>query len=253
MKVNHSRQIVIGFLIALGMSNTIGAEVRLTGDGKYLLALLDSSVIVTERSTDKSWQRTFSSPIEKTEVCPVASFIAFVFKTQQERKRFGIYDVTKDTLILGYLNERSETTWSPHGNNTFLKTRDEVFRVVSTKVLQEVLYSIGTVSDIVEIVGHPAGAIYQESWIGDDYLLFSTGVGEAACYGVLDIKKRVPFYLFCCGLLPKNETNCGILGSVEMQRMINKGVSDFLKGKIHRPCSFDFWKCVKHFNESPKK
>ncbi len=243
------KKVSIIILILFFFSN---AANFLTFDSKYFIVANESKVKITNLDKGSTIEKTFKAKINDIEISNQTNFMSVRFETNNDNERFVIYDIENDSIYKGFLNETDEKTWSPKGTYTYLK-HYEYFEIIKTSDLGMFLKNGSKVKEnTVKIMGHPMGDIFQEEWLNDNNLVFSTGSDEATCYGLLDISENRIYLLTCSGIAIGSEADSANKAASKKESIISEKIKNTFLGKNNMICNKEFWDCIKKYTPNKK-
>lgn len=215
----------------------------------------NGSLSVRDRRSGESTIERLESEICDLELCPDCSFLSYrthCAPGSRADSELVILDLETRKRTSGHALrlEPGERRWDPSGGHGFFR-QENILWLVPNHEIGRFLEALGKgeAPEVgLRIEGHPSGFIWQEAWLGGGLLVFGTGVGEMACWGLADPNRGSVDLLTCCGVRTKHgfPTECagavadpwplfeaeGVFGAdrewQEMGRLFYKGVRRFL-------------------------
>lgn len=149
---------------------------------------LCSSGVFCELSQHVSNELSSSSVlVQNIELCTSEPFASFAVKNGAVLCAGYIYDYSNGSLYGVPAMDGQGKRWSPSGIFTvFSYTAAGSVYIIRTADLRRFLESASEECVYITISGDPNGCTYAEAWLGDRFLLFSTGQGDITHWGLAD-------------------------------------------------------------------
>lgn len=129
--------------------------------------------------------------VQDMELCASGPFVSFTVVDGAIAPKGYIYDSSNRRLYSVPAVDGQEKRWSPSGLFTVVsyKSAGSIY-IVRTAELREFLDSESEEHVYLKIYGDPYGSTYADAWLGDRFLIFSTGQGDVTYWGLADTSTR---------------------------------------------------------------
>lgn len=230
---------LVFFLVLLFTPLALNAEnYNIESNSDYIVTRIDGNEIkIFNIKTNRNLIKKFDADIEKMELSYSYPYISIILSDH----RAFIYDIAKNKLFYLGGGSKYEKRWSRDGKFTFIN-HGTSFIIVSTNDLVNYLSSENIENLLSRVKGQPLGFISQEYWLNNNWLIYSSGVGEAIAYGAFNIENKKNYFITGCGFINVGEAEflkkCEDIGSKNL--LIEIFLDKLQKGNL-KEITFDFY------------
>jgi hypothetical protein len=228
LSINILSFVPCAFAIDNGVSNS-----------DYLIAKNNNTIVIVDLHSYDTYEQELGMTFEILEISASFPYVSLRREMRSGTPEFFIYDISKKELYrMGNDLNALESRWSPSGKYTYSNMGDSFIIIPTVKLVHYLQTKSG--DDIIRIKGHPMGQIAQEEWIGN-HLLYASGIGESACWGILNPETKKNYFIACCGFTKNTmfAEKCDF-GENLARKVIGDWVALIKSSKL-REISYDFY------------
>lgn len=164
----------------------------------YLVEKKNKTLIIVDLKSYDTYEQDLEITFELIEISATFPFVSIRSRITGMWEYY-VYDLSKKKLYgMGNDLDALERRWSPSGKYTYSSSDDSFIIIPTVKLINYLETKSG--DDIIQIKGHPLGLIFQQRWIGNQ-LLYASGIGESACWGIVNPETKRNYFITCCGFV----------------------------------------------------
>jgi len=207
--------LVLSAGLATAAAAAVSPDIQ-SNDSVVVVAGASGAVSVYHLASGSWITLRLSGTVDAFDLCPSCPFLAISFQPEEATKtprREVIINLETGREYTGarMALELGESRWSRNGRFAFFRSGSDV-TLVDTKYLAAWLNGEpGSAGKEFKVEGHPLGTSWQVDWMGSNDLLFGTGLGEMACWGLARPEDRDVLLVGCCGV-GRSEWDMGTCG-----------------------------------------